>query len=142
MKLEERSKFKVGEAASISHPISQEEINSYAELLGDKNPIHINLEYAQTTRFKNRIAHGMFVAGLISRVLGTKLPGPGGIYLSQELYFKLPVYAGDTLRAQAVVTAWDAERGIITLDTVVVNQDSLSVVEGKAKLIMSGFLSD
>jgi len=85
--IEERTSFTVGEEATLTKTISDEDIKTFARISGDDNPVHVNDDYAKGTMFGGRIAHGMLVAGLISAVLGTKLPGPGAIYMNQQLRF-------------------------------------------------------
>lgn len=92
--------MKVGDIAEFSKTVSELDIYLYAGVTGDLNPAHINEAYASKTFFKTRIAHGMLAAGFISAVLGTQLPGPGAIYIRQELNFLAPVRIGDT------ITAW------------------------------------
>jgi 3-hydroxybutyryl-CoA dehydratase len=102
---------------------------------GDLNPAHINEDYAKGTIFHGRIAHGMLSAGLISAVIGMQLPGPGTIYLGQELSFRAPVRIGDTITAQVTVRALDPERNRAELETVCINQDGTCVVKGTAKVM-------
>jgi len=90
--------------------------------------------------FGGRIAHGMLVASLISAVLGTRLPGPGAIYLSQQLRFLAPVRPGDEVTARVSVTAWDPEKGRVTLLTEVANKKGIAVIAGEAQLVMSSYL--
>src|SRR5207248_3825101 len=90
--------------------------------------------------FQGRIAHGMLVASLISEVLGTKLPGPGTIYLRQQLDFRAPVRPGDTVTVRAEIVAFDKERGRITMSTRVTNQRGEAVIDGEAKLVMAATL--
>ncbi|MEM7197375.1 MAG: MaoC family dehydratase [Pseudomonadota bacterium] len=94
----------VGMSAMFSKTITEADIVLFSGVTGDMNPVHIDEIYASATRFKGRIAHGMLTASLISTVLGTRLPGPGCIYVSQNLKFTAPVYAGDTVNAQVLVT--------------------------------------
>ena len=101
-----RHTFTIGEKAAFSRTITEADIIAYAGFSGDFNPLHVDEEYARTTRFGSRIAHGLLTAGLISNVLGMKLPGPGAIYLSQTLKFTAPVRIGDTITATAEVTAY------------------------------------
>ena len=136
MTMEPRTSFEVGEKASFSMQVTEDKVVAFAELSGDTNPVHLDEEFASGTFFKGRIAHGALVASSISAVLGTKLPGTGAIYLSQEVAFRAPVYFGDTVTATAEVTAWDAEKGRIDLETTVTNQDEVEVIVGSAKLIM------
>ena len=90
-----RADYYVGEQASLTKTISESDVSTFAELIGDQNPIHTDDEYARQTRFGRRVAHGVFTGGLISAVLGNELPGPGAIYLSQQLEFLAPVFVGD-----------------------------------------------
>ena len=122
----------IGQSASISKSITGEDIERFAEVVGDRNPVHLDDNYATQTIFKKRIAHGMLGAGLISAVIGTKLPGPGTIYLSQTLKFTAPVYIGDRITAEVTVKDIRKDKGIFTLDTVVVNQDNKHVSQGEA----------
>lgn len=138
--IEDRFSFTVGEQASLTKTITDEDIQTFARISGDTNPLHLDDAYAQTTRFKGRIAHGMLVAGLISAVLGTKLPGPGAIYLGQDLRFVAPVRPGDTLTATVRVESWDDVKGRVTLATNVTNQEGRPVVTGEARMVMSRFL--
>lgn len=122
----------IGQAASFSKTISEGDVYLYAGVTGDMNPAHINEEYAKSTRFQTRIAHGMLSAGLISAVLGTRLPGPGTIYLSQTLKFQAPVRIGDTITATATVKSLDTEKNRVVLDTTCVNQQGTVVLSGEA----------
>ena len=137
---EERTYFAVGEEATQSRTIQIVDIESFARISGDDNPIHLDDAYASSTRFRGRIAHGMLGAGLIAAVLGTKLPGPGAIYLSQQLRFLAPVFPGDTVTARAKVTEWDVAKGRVTLSTEVLNGKGVSVITGEARLVMQSFL--
>ena len=131
-----RSDFYIGEQASLAKTVSEADVITFAELIGDFNPLHVDSEYARKSRFGRRIAHGMFSGGLISAVLGNKLPGPGAIYLSQQIEFLAPVYIGDTITATAEVTAWRPDKRIITLKTDCYNQDERQIVTGKAVLLV------
>jgi len=137
---QERVHFEIGETASLTRTIGDSDIQMFSEISGDTNPIHLDDEYAQRTRFGRRVAHGCLVAGVVSAVLGTRLPGPGAIYLSQTLRFTKPVYPGDTITARASVKEWDGATGRITLVTEVVNQEGKLVLTGEARLVMSAFL--
>jgi len=106
--------------------------------VGDFNPIHVDEEYAAASRFGARIAHGMLTGGLISAVLGNQLPGPGSIYLSQQINFLAPVYIGDTITAVVEVTAWRADKRIITLQTNCYNQNDEQIASGEAVLLAGG----
>ena len=107
----------VGMEGSFAKKINNEDVLAFAELSGDTNPVHLDDAYAAGTMFKQRIAHGFLTASLISTVLGTKLPGPGCIYLSQNLKFRAPVHIGDEVVATAKVTSLDPEKGRAVLAT-------------------------
>jgi 3-hydroxybutyryl-CoA dehydratase len=139
--VEERTSFTVGEEASLTKTITDEDIKTFARISGDDNPVHVNDDYAKGTMFGGRIAHGMLVASLISAVLGTKLPGPGAIYMSQQVRFLAPVRPGDKVTARAQVTEWDGTKGRVTLLTEVTNQGGKPVISGEARLVMSSFLA-
>jgi 3-hydroxybutyryl-CoA dehydratase len=125
----------VGQKASLSKQFAREDILAFADASGDHNPLHLDEVYARHTRFGKPIAHGMLVAGLISAVLGTQLPGPGTIYLHQELNFKHPVFAGDTITAVVEVIRIREGKPIITLSTQCLNQEGIVVIEGKATVL-------
>jgi 3-hydroxybutyryl-CoA dehydratase len=131
-----RNDFYVGEQASLVKTVSETDVATYAKLIGDFNPLHVDDEYARKSRFGRRIAHGMLTGGLISAVLGNKLPGTGGIYLSQQIEFLAPVYLGDTITTTVEVAAWLPDKRILTLKTDCYNQDELQVVTGKAVLLV------
>src|SRR5947209_7522379 len=114
--------FNEGDTATFAKTITEADILMYAAVSGDTNPVHINAEYAAQTRFGERIAHGMLTAGLISAVIGTKLPGPGAIYMSQSLRFVAPVRLGDTVTATGTITVYDKKKGRMTIETVCRNQ--------------------
>lgn len=126
------AQIKVGDSASFTKTVSETDIYLYAGITGDFNPAHVNESYAKTTFFKTRIAHGMLTAGFISNILGTQLPGPGTIYLKQELTFLAPVHIGDTISAQAEVIEVMADKNRIRLRTNCVNQDGTAILEGEA----------
>lgn len=107
-----------GMSDRFSKTVTETDIVLFAGISGDMNPVHIDEEFAAKSMFKGRIAHGMLTAALISTVLGTRLPGPGCIYLKQNLSFRGPVRAGDTVTAQVSVAKIDLERGDVTLDCV------------------------
>ena len=122
----------VGEQATFTKTISESDVYLYAGITGDLNPAHINEPYAADTFFKTRIAHGMLPTGFISAVIGTRLPGPGTIYVSQTLHFKAPVLFGDTITASAEVTHIDAEKNRVKLATACTNQNGVTVLTGEA----------
>ncbi len=125
----------VGMTESFAKSVSEEDIVAFADLSGDYNPVHMDQAYAETTMFKGRIAHGMLSAAFISTVFGTKLPGPGCIYLSQSLKFRAPVRIGDTVVATVTVTAVDRERRRVTFETSCAVGDQV-VVDGEAQLMV------
>jgi 3-hydroxybutyryl-CoA dehydratase len=125
----------IGEKASLKKQITEADVLRFAEVTGDKNPIHIDLEYARQSRFGERIAHGMLTASLISAVIGTRLPGPGNIYVSQTLEFKAPVKFGDVIEAEVEIIEKIPERNRVRLKTVCRNQDGTVVLEGKAVVL-------
>lgn len=122
----------VGESASFTRTFSQQDIDLFAVISGDVNPAHMDPAYAKTDIFHKVIAHGMLTAGLISTVLGTKLPGPGTIYLGQDLRFLEPVDIGDTITATLTVKEKRPEKGDVVLDCLCTNQRSETVVSGVA----------
>lgn len=129
-------KFKPGDTASLSKTIRDEDIRAFADLSGDNNPVHLDDDFARTTRFGRRIAHGMLGASLISTVLGTKLPGQGAIYLSQTLQFLAPVFPGDTVTAKVTVTKVKEGKPILTLETVCENQRGETLIRGEAVVLI------
>ena len=125
----------VGMTASFAKTVTEADIVLFAGVSGDTNPVHLNQEYASSTMFQGRIAHGMLSAGFISAVLGTKLPGPGCIYMSQNLKFKAPVRAGDTVTARATVTELIPEKRRVVVRTVCTVGETV-VIEGEALLMV------
>src|SRR6516225_12263009 len=126
--------IKIGDEASLTRTITETHIVNFAGITGDMNPIHVDAEYAAHSMFKERIAHGMLVAGLISAVLGTQLPGPNSIYLGQDLNFVAPVRIGDTVKVVVTVTDKRDEKRIIKLRTTACNQRGEMVIDGSAVL--------
>ena len=124
--------LKVGDTAKFSKTVSESDIYLFAGVTGDLNPAHVNEEYAKGTFFKNRIAHGMLSASFISTVIGTMLPGPGSIYMRQEVNFLAPVKIGDTVTAIVEVAEIVAEKKRVRLKTYCVNQENTTVVDGEA----------
>lgn len=125
----------IGDQATLTKTIANEDIITFAKLTGDVNPIHLLDSFAKTTMFKERIAHGMLVSSFISTILGTKLPGKNTIYLSQNIAFRAPVKIGDTLRVVAEVIEKRDDKRIITLQTNIYNQYDKVVVEGTATVM-------
>ncbi|MFN8638725.1 MAG: MaoC family dehydratase [Dehalococcoidia bacterium] len=129
--------LEVGAVATFSRPVTQADIDQFAQVTGDTNPLHSDAAYAARTRFKAPIAHGMFGVGAISAALGTKLaPNSVVIYLAQNLRFRAPVMAGDTITATCTVTAVDVERSRVSLDTKVSKQDGTDVILGDAQVMV------
>jgi len=123
------------QSTEIAHTVTDADIRAFAAVSGDNNPVHLDEAYAAATPFKTRIAHGMLSAGYISAVLGTRLPGPGAIYISQTMNFKRPVRIGDEVITRATVAAIDAERARVTLSTVCEVAGKV-VVEGEAVVMV------
>jgi 3-hydroxybutyryl-CoA dehydratase len=126
--------FRVGQTASISKVFSYEEVRLFAELSGDKNPIHLDSDYAKLNVFKKPIVHGMLVSSLTSSVLANNLPGPGTIYLGQSLKFFAPVYHGDELTAEVEIINITSKKQHIFLHTEVKNQNNVTVISGEARV--------
>jgi len=135
-----RNSFAVGEEATFSRTFTQEEVLTFSMLSGDTNPVHLDEDYARGTRFRGRIIHGLLAASLISSALGTKLPGPGCIYLSQQLSFRAPARVGERLTARVRITDWDATKGRVILTTEVFSENEVQVIFGEAKLVLASFL--
>ncbi len=129
------SDFKIGDSASLSKTVTEADITTFALLTGDVNPVHLNDAYAAKTRFGKRVAHGVLSAGLISAVLGTELPGPGSVYLSQTLKFRAPVFVGDEVTATVTVTDKKEGKPIYTLATVCTKGDGTVVLDGEAVIL-------
>jgi 3-hydroxybutyryl-CoA dehydratase len=129
--------FKEGQAASLTHTVTAADIEAFAAVSGDRNPVHLDDVYAAGTRFGRRIAHGMLAVSYISAILGSKFPGPGTIYLSQNVSFLAPVYPGDTITATVTVSKYRAEKGVLTLITECWNQGGVKVVDGQAVVLVT-----
>ncbi|MCM2279468.1 MAG: MaoC family dehydratase [Oligoflexia bacterium] len=127
--------FKAGDRATLEIRISDEMVRGFAELTGDRNPVHLDAAYAATTPFKKRIAHGMLSASLISRMIASDLPGPGTIYLGQTIKFRKPVFVDETIRLTLTVTAIREDKNILTLSTICERLDGEVVLEGEATVL-------
>ena len=128
---------KVGDKVSFTKTVSEDDIIAFAEVTGDKNPLHLDDSYAAKTRFKERIAHGMLSAGYISAALGTRLaPNSTVIYISQDLRFRRPVKIGDTITATCEVTDLQPDRRFATVKTTCINQASEEVLLGEATVLL------
>jgi len=132
MKSYTMNELQLGQSASFTKTITESEVKLFAELSGDSNPAHMDEDFAKNTMFKGRIAHGMLCGSLISTVLGMYLPGPGSIYIKQELKFMAPVYFGDTLTATCSVKEKIEEKNRVILDCKVTNQNDVVVIRGEA----------
>ena len=132
---EDKLPYKIGDSAQLSKIVKDEDIKIFAEATGDKNPLHLDDEFASKTIFKRRIAHGILTAGLVSAVIGSKLPGNGTIYVSQTLNFLAPVYIGDEITAKVEVLEVSKEGKRLRLKTQVINQNGTVVVDGEALVI-------
>ena len=123
--------LEVGRQAETSRQVTEADIAAFAAVSGDDNPLHLDKAYAETTPFKGPIAHGMLSAAFISAVLGTQLPGPGAVYISQSLRFKRPVRAGDQVTTRVTVETVDEAKALVTLKTVVL-VNGKTAVDGEA----------
>ncbi len=126
---------KIGDNASLTKTFSDADVRAFADISGDKNPIHLDDDYAEQTRFKQRLVHGMLTSGLISAVLGMQLPGPGAVYIRQVINFRAPVFINETITATVTVSKVRPGKPIITLETVCKNQDDIIVLDGEAVLL-------
>lgn len=125
-------KIQIGQEARLTKIFSTDEVEKFAFLSLDMNPVHLNQDYAAKTIFKKRIVHGLLTSSLISAVIGTKLPGEGAIYLHQELDFRKPVYCGEEITAIVKVVNIKSEKSLLYLDTICVRECGEVVIEGKA----------
>lgn len=126
------SEIKVGDSSEFTKTIGESDVYLFAGITGDLNPFHVNEEYSKNTFFKGRIAHGMLLAGFISTVVGCQLPGPGAIYVKQDLKFLAPARIGDTITAKATAVEVDEEKNRVILQTTCTNQEGTVVLDGQA----------
>lgn len=126
----------VGDKAARQRTFTEADVHQFADLTGDHNPVHLDAEFAAGTQFKAQIAHGMLVGSLFTGILGEELPGPGSIYMSQNLSFKAPVYLGQEVTATVEVTSIREGKGIVSLDTYVTDQEGKVLVKGDAVLFV------
>jgi 3-hydroxybutyryl-CoA dehydratase len=131
-----RRSIELGKRASFRKTITESDVATFAGLVGDFNPQHVDEEYARQSRIGRRTAHGILAVGLISTVVNTRLPGPGCTWLSQQIEFLAPVFIGDTITAEVEVVSWESERRLLTLKTDCRNQEDRQVVAGQATLIV------
>jgi len=130
------SEIKIGDKAEMSKKILEKDIQTFAKLSGDFNPIHLDKEYASKTFFKKQIAHGMYVASFISTLLSKKLPGPGTIYLFQKIHFKKPAYINDVITTSVKVIEKKDKKERIILETICKNQNDEIIIEGIAEVML------
>lgn len=128
--------LEVGMTADLVHVVSDEDIARFAELSGDRNPVHLDADYAAQTMFKKCIAHGLLTGAYVSAVFGMKLPGPGAIYISQTLNFRAPVYAGDEITTTVEIVQLLSGKNRVKFDCVCMNQSGKKVLEGEAILMV------
>jgi len=128
-------KLTIGDSAEITKTINQTDIEAFADVTGDHNPVHVDEAFAATTRFGRRIAHGMLTASLISSVLANKLPGEGSVYLGQTLQFVAPVFPGDEITARVIVKEIREDKPIVKLETICINQRGETVIRGEATVL-------
>jgi 3-hydroxybutyryl-CoA dehydratase len=130
------SEVRINQEYSASFTISDEMVRTFAEITGDKNPVHLDEEYAKNTRFKKRICHGMLVASLISKVLGMDFPGPGTILVRQQLSYRAPVFVGETVKVHVKVVDKKEEKQRLILQTNVIKSDGTVAIEGQAEVLI------
>lgn len=130
-----RKTWKAGDSRQNSRVIDAEMVRAFAMLSGDSNPVHLDADYAATTIFKKPIAHGMLVASTISALIAMEIPGPGAIYLAQDLRFLKPVYFGDEITTRVSIETYDEKAGRMTLRTCCSNQRGEDVISGEAKIL-------
>jgi len=129
-------KTKVGDTASITKTINDEDIQTFGDLTGDHNPLHFDKEHARRTRFGKPISHGMMTGSLFSPIIAHQLPGEGAIYLSQSLRFVGPVFAGDTITATLKVTNIREDKPVITMEGIATNQNGEVVITGESVVLV------
>jgi len=125
----------IGDTATYTRLITNQEVEAFAAISGDHNPLHLDPDYAATTPFGECIAHGMLTGALISAAIAMQLPGPGSVYLNQSLQFRAPVFLGDTLTVTLQVTEKHGKRPWVTLSCTVENQDGKTVAKGEAQVV-------
>ena len=130
--------LKIGQKASVQKTFTAADVTAFAGVSLDVNPIHMSDKYAEGTVFGKRIVHGILTSGLISAVLANKLPGPGTIYLGQELRFTAPVYLGDDITAEVEIAELREDKKIVKLNTTCYNQDGQKVITGMATVKFDG----
>jgi 3-hydroxybutyryl-CoA dehydratase len=136
MKVAKYSDLSMGQSAEVIHTVTEDDIKTFGDLSGDYNPLHFDEEWAKTTMFKGRIAHGLLTAAFISTAIGMKLPGAGTIYLGQSMRFLAPVRIGDTITARVEIIELNDEKKRVTLKTTCKNQVGKVVLDGDAKIMV------
>lgn len=126
----------IGDKKKFTEKIDESKLQEFAKLSGDFNPLHMNEEYARTTKFKKRVCHGMLLASFFSKLVGMYLPGKNALYFSQDLNFQSPCYLGDQITVEGEVLDKSDSTRIITIKTSIYNQDGSCLVDGTAKVIM------
>ena len=135
MTLRDINSFEVGQTAEDTVTITSDLVAEFSRYSGDDNPLHMDAGFADRTRFKRQVAHGLSYASVFSRIIGTKLPGPGCIYLNQSLKFKAPVVVGDTVKARVTVSRLLPEKNFAELDTLCTVGDRV-VLDGEALIMV------
>jgi 3-hydroxybutyryl-CoA dehydratase len=130
--------LQIGQKASVQKTFTAADVTAFAGISLDVNPIHMSDKYAENSIFGKRIVHGILTSGLISAVLANKLPGPGTIYLGQELRFSRPVYLGDDITAEVEIVELHEDKHIVKLNTTCYNQDGKAVITGMATVKFDG----
>ncbi len=129
-------RIQVGDRAAITRVVSVADVCAFADVTGDRNPVHLDANFAANTMFGFPIAHGMLGAGFILAVLGTRLPGPGALYLQQSLMFRDPVFVGDEVTAEVAVISVREDKPVVTLLTECRNREGVLLIEGEAVLLV------
>lgn len=124
----------IGQTASLTKKITDQVVRQFAELSEDRNPVHLDDDYAATSIFKRRIAHGMIGASLVSAVIGMQLPGPGSIFVATEIKFRAPVYIDETVVVNATIRDLRADKMLVFLDASVVKEDGTHAIDGTATI--------
>ncbi len=132
--------FTVGQKCTYHQLVDDKLVHGYAELTGDNNPIHLDDDFARTTRFGQRIAHGGILFGMISKVLGNQMPGLGTVYLSQTVNFEKPVFIGDTVTLEATITEI-LPKHVAKINVTITKQTGDVVMDGKATVKLPGWLT-
>ena len=130
--------YKIGDCAEYSKVLSGDDVRRFAEVTGDRNPMHLSREFAEKTRFKEPVVHGILTAGTISAAIGMKLPGPGCIYLSQTLEFKAPVFPGDEITARVEIVEVISQKRLRFRTRCFNQEHQVLVIDGEAVVVPPG----